>query len=264
MTPNVYIIGDVQGCSGALRKLIAQIPNDAQIWFCGDLVNRGTNSLGVLRQIKALGKRAQVVLGNHDIHLLAVAAGARNLSKSDTIEDTLNSPDASKWLDWIRHQPLAHFEHGILMVHAGILPEWSLSNTLQYAQELEAILQADNYETHLKTLFGNMPNKWDDGLRGNERLRVITNTFTRMRTLDKKGGLNHQFKGQLTEVPNELTPWFCVPHRHATQPLIFFGHWSALGLHESNNTICLDTGCIWGGSLTAYHYPSGKILTAQE
>lgn len=264
MTPNVYIIGDVQGCAKALQKLITQIPNDAQIWFCGDLVNRGPDSLGVLRQIHALGQRAQVVLGNHDIHLLAVAAGARKQSKSDTIDDVLNDADAHSWLNWLRHQPLVHFEHGILMVHAGVLPEWSLTNILQYAQELETMLQADNYQTHLHTLFGNTPNKWHKDLQGSERLRVITNTFSRMRTLDADGGLNYLFKDEPINLPNELTPWFAVPQRHPTQPPIFFGHWSALGFHQSHRTTCLDTGCVWGRDLTAYHYPSGNTLTAQE
>ena len=264
MPPHFYLIGDVQGCATALSRLLKQIPLEANIWFCGDLINRGPDSLGVLEQVKSLGSRARVVLGNHDIHLLAVAAGARTLGKSDTLNDILNAPDTRDWLDWLRFQPLAHYEHGVLMVHAGVLPEWSLDQTLKNARELEAMLQSDDYEQHLHNLFGNEPNRWSDHLAGDERLRVITNTFTRMRTLNLNGGLDYQFKGELQDTPLQLTPWFAAPNRLTANMPIFFGHWSALGFHQENNTTCLDTGCVWGRDLTAYHYPSGQILTARE
>jgi bis(5'-nucleosyl)-tetraphosphatase (symmetrical) len=262
--PNIYIIGDVQGCANALRQLLAQIPADADVWFCGDLVNRGSDSLNVLQQIHALGNRARVVLGNHDIHLLAVAANARSSGKSDTIDDILNAPDARFWLDWLRAQPVAHFEHGILMVHAGVLPQWTLTQTLQNARELEQLLQSADYELRLQTLFGNEPNHWHDDLQGMERVRVITNTFTRMRTLDANGGMDFKFKSELADLPAHLTPWFDAPNRQTHATPIFFGHWSALGLHSFNNTTCLDTGCIWGRDLTAYHATSGQVLTASE
>ena len=261
--PNFYLIGDVQGCSNALRDLLNQIPHDADIWFCGDLVNRGPDSLSVLQQIKALGKRARVVLGNHDIHLLAVAAGARKKGKSDTLDEILSLPNRDEWLDWLRHQPLAHFEHGVLMVHAGVWPSWTLADVLARAGELEALLRSDDYTQSLQTLFGNEPNAWHNDLVGVARLRVITNVFTRMRTL-QGDVLDYGFKAELNDLPHHLTPWFAMPHRQTVQTPIFFGHWSALGFHQANNTTCLDTGCVWGRELTAYHYHSGELLTAFE
>lgn len=261
--PNFYLIGDVQGCSNALRDLLSQIPHDADVWFCGDLVNRGPNSLAVLKQIKALGKRARVVLGNHDIHLLAVAAGARKKGKSDTLDEILSLPNRDEWLNWLRHQPLAHFEHGVLMVHAGVWPSWTLADVLARAGELEVLLRSDDYTQSLQTLFGNEPNTWHDDLVGVARLRVITNVFTRMRTL-QGDVLDYGFKAELKDLPHYLTPWFAMPHRQTVQIPIFFGHWSALGFHQANNTTCLDTGCVWGRELTAYHYPSGRLLTACE
>ncbi|GHA73801.1 bis(5'-nucleosyl)-tetraphosphatase, symmetrical [Formosimonas limnophila] len=261
--PNFYLIGDVQGCSNALRDLLNQIPHDADIWFCGDLVNRGPDSLSVLQQIKALGKRARVVLGNHDIHLLAVAAGARKKGKSDTLDEILYLPNRDEWLDWLRHQPLAHFEHGVLMVHAGVWPSWTLADVLARAGELEALLRSDDYTQSLQTLFGNEPNAWHDDLVGVARLRVITNVFTRMRTL-QGDVLDYGFKAELKDLPHHLTPWFAMPRRQTIKTPIFFGHWSALGFHQENNTTCLDTGCVWGRELTAYHYPSGELLTAFE
>lgn len=259
-----YVVGDVQGCARALERLVQQIPATSGIWLCGDLVNRVADSLGVLRQVKALGARARVVLGNHDIHLLAVAAGARKLGKSDTLDGILNAPDLEDWLDWLRFQPVAHYEHGVLMVHAGVLPSWSLAETLACARELEAILRSDNYKERLQTIFGNEPNRWSSDLQGDERLRVITNAFTRLRTCEATGAMDFKFKGELQDVPAHLMPWFAMPERQTRGTPIFFGHWSALGLHQSHNTTCLDTGCVWGRDLTACHYPTGEILTARE
>ena len=259
-----YLVGDVQGCANALKRLIQRIPERRAIWLCGDLVNRGADSLGVLRQVKALGSRARVVLGNHDIHLLAVAAGARTLGKSDTLDALLAAPDLEEWLDWLRFQPVAHYEHGVLMVHAGVLPSWTLADTLSYARELESVLRSDDYKKRLKSIFGNEPNRWSDSLIGDERLRVITNTFTRLRVCDANGGIEFKFKGELTDVPNNLRPWFAMPGRKTGDTPIFFGHWSALGFHRAYNTTCLDTGCVWGRDLTAYHYPNGELLMVRE
>lgn len=259
-----YIVGDVQGCAVALRRLLGLLPDSATVWFCGDLVNRGSDSLDVLRQIKALGSRARVVLGNHDIHLLALGNGARVLGKSDTLDEILSAPDLTEWLDWLRFQSVAHFENGILMLHAGVLPSWTLSDTLARAAELEAILRSDDYGARLKTIFGNEPNAWSDDLTGDERLRVITNAFTRLRLCDAAGAMDFKFKGELKGTPAHLMPWFDVPRRATVDTPIFFGHWSALGFHHKNNTTCLDTGCVWGRELTAYHYPTGEILTARE
>ncbi|MGL4766715.1 MAG: symmetrical bis(5'-nucleosyl)-tetraphosphatase [Formosimonas sp.] len=259
-----YIIGDIQGCANALAQLLHRIPAHAPIWFCGDLVNRGPDSLGVLRQIKALGSRAKVVLGNHDIHLLAVAHGARTLGKSDTLEQILTAPDWTEWLDWLRFQPLAHYDAGVLMVHAGVLPQWTLRQTIAHARELEAVLQSDDYGQRLATIFGNHPNAWHNDLAGDERLRVITNAFTRLRLCDAHGAMDFTFKGELNDCPTDRQPWFAAPNRPTATTPIFFGHWSALGFHQSHNTTCLDTGCVWGRELTAYHYSSGQILTASE
>ena len=261
INPDFYVIGDVQGCAEPLARLLAQIPAHADVWFCGDLINRGPDNLGVLRQVQALGSRARVILGNHDIHLLGVAAGVRAPGRSDTLDDILLSPDCEGWLNWLRQWPLAHFEHGILMVHAGVMPQWSLKQVLQYSDEAHALLASDGYVEHLKTLFGSSPNYWKNSLRGAERTRAIINAFTRMRVCAPDGAMDFQFKGEIGDVPDGLLPWFRLPQRKTADQAIVFGHWSALGLHCENNTICLDTGCVWGQKLTAYHYPSGEVIS---
>ena len=261
INPDFYVIGDVQGCAEPLARLLAQIPAHADVWFCGDLINRGPDNLGVLRQVQALGSRARVILGNHDIHLLGVAAGVRAPGRSDTLDDILLSPDCEGWLNWLRQWPLAHFEHGILMVHAGVMPQWSLKQVLQYSDEAHALLASDGYVEHLKTLFGSSPNYWKNSLRGAERTRAIINAFTRMRVCAPDGAMDFQFKGEIGDVPDGLLPWFRLPQRKTADQAIVFGHWSALGLHCENNTICLDTGCVWGQELTAYHYPSGEVIS---
>ena len=259
--PDFYVIGDVQGCAEPLARLLAQIPAHADVWFCGDLINRGSDNLGVLRQVQALGSRARVILGNHDIHLLGVAAGVRAPGRSDTLDDILLSPDCEGWLNWLRQWPLAHFEHGILMVHAGVMPQWSLKQVLQYSDEAHTLLASNGYIEHLKTLFGSSPNYWKNSLRGAERTRAIINAFTRMRVCAPDGAMDFQFKGEIGDVPDGLLPWFRLPQRKTADQAIVFGHWSALGLHCENNTICLDTGCVWGQKLTAYHYPSGEVIS---
>lgn len=259
--PNFYVIGDIQGCADTLARLLAQIPAHTDVWFCGDLINRGPDNLGVLRQVRELGSRARVILGNHDIHLLGVAAGVRAPGRSDTLDDILLSPDCEDWLNWLRQWPLAHFEHGILMVHAGVMPQWSLKQVLQYSDEARTLLASDDYIEHLKTLFGSSPNYWKNNLRGAERTRAIINTFTRMRVCAPDGTMDFQFKGEIGDVPDGLMPWFRLPQRKTADQAIVFGHWSALGLHYENNTICLDTGCVWGQELTAYHYPSGELIS---
>ena len=259
--PDFYVIGDIQGCAEPLARLLAQIPAHADVWFCGDLINRGPDNLGVLRQVQALGSRARVILGNHDIHLLGVAAGVRAPGRSDTLDDILLSPDCEDWLSWLRQWPLAHFEHGILMVHAGVMPQWSLKQVLQYSDEAHTLLASNGYIEHLKTLFGSSPNYWKNSLRGAERIRAIINAFTRMRVCAPDGTMDFQFKGEIGDVPDGLLPWFRLPQRKTADQAIVFGHWSALGLHCENNTICLDTGCVWGQKLTAYHYPSGEVIS---
>ena len=261
VNPDFYVIGDVQGCAEPLARLLAQIPAHADVWFCGDLINRGPDNLGVLRQVHALGSRARVILGNHDIHLLGVAAGVRTQGRSDTLDDILLSPDCDYWLNWLRQWPLAHHEHDILMVHAGVMPQWTLEQTLRYSDEAHTMLASDNYIEHLKTLFGSSPNYWKNSLRGADRVRAIINAFTRMRVCAPDGTMDFQFKGEIGDVPEGLLPWFRLPNRQTADQAIIFGHWSALGLHHENNTICLDTGCVWGQELTAYHYPSGEVIS---
>lgn len=260
-TPNLYIIGDVQGCADALLRLLLLIPQDADIWFCGDLINRGPDNLGVLEQVRDLGERARVVLGNHDIHFLGVAAGVREAGRSDTLDDILNSAQRQEWLNWLRQFPLAHYEHGLLMVHAGVLPQWSLEDVTKYSDLVQAVLSADDYTVQLKEIFGSAPDHWRSSYKGMTRIRAIVNAFTRIRVCDASGRMNFQFKGELPDVPAPLMPWFRAPNRLTESTPIAFGHWSALGLHHENNTICLDTGCVWGQELTAYHYPSGQVIS---
>ena len=259
--PNFYVIGDVQGCANALERLLGQIPTDADVWFCGDLINRGPDNLDVLRQVRALGARARVVLGNHDIHLLGVAAGVREAGRLDTIADILDSPERDEWLDWLRQFPLAHYEHGILMVHAGVLPQWSLAQVLKYSNEVHQTLSAPDYAEQLTNLFGASTGRWTNTLKGIERTRAIINALTRIRVCDAQGVMDFQFKSELPNVPEGLLPWFRAPARKTADQPIVYGHWSALGLHYEHNTLCLDTGCVWGGELTAYHYPTGEVIS---
>lgn len=261
--PAIWAIGDVQGCNRALQMLLAhpditQDP-DATFWFCGDLVNRGHDSLGALRSIMALEDRAVSVLGNHDLHVLGVAAGIRTPGKSDTITDILEAPDAHVYLDWLRHRPMAHYEHGHLLVHAGVLPQWSVSKTLALAAEVEQVLRSDNWRDRLTKMYGNKPHIWHDGLRGRKRLRAIINALTRMRMCTPDGHMDFDHKGAPV-VTADYMPWFDVPDRAAQDDTIVFGHWSVLGLMQRPNLICLDTGCVWGRQLTALRLHDRKIV----
>lgn len=271
----MYIIGDIQGCANALERLLERIPANADVWFCGDLINRGPDNVGVLRIIRALGSRARVVLGNHDIHFLGLAAGVRKLGRSDTLHDLLNHPECTHWVDWLSQWPLAHYEHGILMVHAGVLPQWTVDDTLHYAKEISNLLstqtnppspadersQSGKRAKSLQALFGNCNEVWHPKLEREERQRMIVNALTRMRVCDADGRMEPAFKGSLKDIPAHLTPWFALTQR-ATRPTpIVFGHWSALGLYAAHNTTCLDTGCIWGQQLTAYAPHSGHIIS---
>jgi len=265
----IWAIGDVQGCARALDELLAQpgIASDldtdsrTQIWFAGDLTNRGPDSLGTLRRIRDLGKRAVAVLGNHDLHLLAMAAGV------------LNAPDAASWIDWLRHRPLAHHAnlHGqdYLMVHAGVLPQWSLAQTLACAHEVERALQADDWQQRLAAMYGNEPSRWQADVRGEDRLRIIVNALTRLRMCRPDGRMEFAHKGtpqsahaqsrNHTDTP--LVPWFDAPRRATkNEATIVFGHWSTLGLMLRSDAICLDTGCVWGGQLTALRLHDRKLV----
>jgi bis(5'-nucleosyl)-tetraphosphatase (symmetrical) len=256
MTPprDTWVIGDVQGCAGALRALLAH-PElsrpDAELWFAGDLVNRGPDSLGALRLIMSLGERARVILGNHDLHLLAVAAGVRKPGKSDTFQDILQAPDAPALLDWLRFRPLMVRAQGHVMVHAGILPAWTLDQAQALAGEIETALRQPDWHSALHDMYGEEPLYWSDELQGRDRMRVIVNALTRMRVCHAEDGrMDFHHKGA-PDAASGLLPWFEIPGRRDPREPVIFGHWSTLGLHFRPDAICLDSGCVWGRSLTA-------------
>jgi len=262
----IWAVGDIQGCASALQRLlahrdIARDP-DAQFWFAGDLVNRGPDSLGVLRQVMALGARAVTVLGNHDLHLLGVAAGARKPGRMDTLDAVLQAPDACALFDWLRTRPLAHAAHGHLLVHAGVAGPWSVAKTLALAEEVSTVLRARDWEKSMASLFGNQPERWSKTLVGAERLRFVVNALTRMRLCTPKGKLDFAEKTSAGAVDG-LIPWFEVEARKTADTTVVFGHWSALGLLLRPNLIALDTGCVWGGKLTAVRLHDRKVVQVQ-
>lgn len=253
---STYAIGDVQGCFSALEKLLTHINFDASkdvLWFAGDIVNRGSQSLEVLRFIKKLGEKHIVVLGNHDLNLLAVAYGVREKHKYDTLDAVLAAPDRDELLDWLRYRPLIHFDKqkNMALVHAGLASVWSIEQALSLASEVEYALQHDVL-TLIKTMYGDQPEKWNDHLTGDERLRCIINYCTRMRFCHKDGRLNLSYKGEIENKPADLTPWFEMPARKNANIDILFGHWAALnGKTNTPHIFALDTGCAWGHCLTA-------------
>jgi len=245
-----YAIGDVQGCADELQALLAHCKFDRardRLWFVGDLVNRGPQSLEVLRFVRGLGDRAVVVLGNHDLHLLCVTAGYARKRADDTLDELLAAPDAPQLLDWLRTRSMMHVENSHAMVHAGLLPQWSIEKALALAREAEAALRAQSYRDFLAHVYGGTPASWRDDLAGWDRLRVIVNAITRLRFCTAAGEMELRAKG--AEAPAGFRPWFEL--RSAAEPLIVCGHWSALGLKLTTHLAALDTGCVWGGSLTA-------------
>jgi bis(5'-nucleosyl)-tetraphosphatase (symmetrical) len=254
----IYAIGDVQGCYDELQALLAKLqfdPSQDTLWFTGDLVNRGPRSLDVLRFVSGLGKSAVTVLGNHDLHLLALAAlpGARS-KNLDTLDDILKASDCDELLDWLRHQPALHHdaELGYTLVHAGLAPQWDLALAQACARELSAVLRDTRlYRELFKHMYGDKPERWSDDLRGMERLRFITNCFTRLRFCDAEGNLKLKNKGKPEHAVDGAYPWFRVPGRRSKDLRIVFGHWSALGYYREDGVLALDTGCVWGGSLCA-------------
>jgi bis(5'-nucleosyl)-tetraphosphatase (symmetrical) len=250
----LYMIGDVQGCDEALARLLAKIdfsPSRDTIFLLGDLVNRGPQSLAVLRRLMALESSAQCLLGNHDLHLLATAHGVRKPHRNDTVGEILNAPDRESLLDWLRRRPMALFEHGWLMVHAGVLPQWDLAQTLALAAELQAVLRSPDWTRFLKEMYGDQPDFWSDGLRGSERLRVIVNALTRLRFCSGQGVMEFATKDDADAAPAGFMPWFDVPGRRTSGVPVAFGHWSTLGTVKRDGVLPLDTGCVWGGCLTA-------------
>lgn len=258
-----YVVGDIQGCFHELEQMLEMIEFDNQkdkLWLVGDLVNRGEDSLKVLRLVKSMGDAAITVLGNHDLHLLAVAAGVAELHHSDTLDEILSAPDREELLTWLRHQRMLHVQDNFVLLHAGLLPEWSVPQVQQLAREVEQALRGADYVTFLQKMYGNTPNQWDDALTGYARLRVITNTLTRMRICTEQGEMQFKFKGEVGDVPDGYMPWFEVPQRASAGAVVVFGHWSALGLITRPNVIALDTGCLWGGALTAIRLDDRKLF----
>jgi bis(5'-nucleosyl)-tetraphosphatase (symmetrical) len=253
MPPPPLAFGDLQGCHSAFRALFDKLSPtpDTPLWFAGDLINRGPASLATLRDVIALGERAKLVLGNHDLHLLSVAAGIRKSKKGDTIDEILAAPDAGDLLDWLRHRPLAHFDNGMLLVHAGVLPQWDLTTTLELADDLSRALRAPDWKETLAGLYGNEPSRWKPGLKGIERLRVTCSALTRMRFCDLDGRMDFTSSGGLDAAPRDCVPWFDVPSRKTADITVVFGHWAALGLLMRDNLIGLDSGCVWGAKLSA-------------
>ena len=253
---SLYLIGDLQGCDAPLASLLEKIdfsPSRDTLYLLGDLVNRGPDSLAVLRRLRGLGDAAQCLLGNHDLHLLAVWQGIRAQGKSDTLSEILAAPDCNDLMDWLRHRAMAMDAHGWLMVHAGVLPQWTAAQTMQLAGEVEQELQGPHFKAFLSTVFSNTPAQWQEDLQGQERFRVIVNALTRLRFCTPDGHMEFATKNGLAVAPPGNVRWFEVAERKTKNQPIAFGHWSTLNaggaLHE--NTLALDTGCVWGGCLSA-------------
>lgn len=252
-----YAVGDVQGCAAELRALLARLrfrSDRDRLWFVGDLVNRGPDSVGVLRFVRALGDNAIVVLGNHDLHLLALAFGATARPKrSDTLADVLGAPDRDALIEWLLTRPLAHRDPGRpeLLIHAGLLPQWSASEALALAAEVAEVLRSRPREL-LDSMYGNEPDRWREGLRGPARWRCVINALTRLRYCSVQGVMDLSRKQAPTDDGGVFMPWFRVPGRASAGTPIVFGHWSTLGFLEESDVVALDTGCVWGGELTAW------------
>jgi|TARA_B110000483_G_scaffold243450_1_gene333320 bis(5'-nucleosyl)-tetraphosphatase (symmetrical) len=257
-----YAIGDVQGCAKTLLTLLRTLHFDAgkdRLWLAGDLVNRGPDSLTVLRYLYNIKNSVQVVLGNHDLHLLAVASGGASLRDDDTIGDVLNAPDSQELLYWLRQQPLFFKKDHHALVHAGLLPSWDFVMAQALSSEIETLLKSDAHPELLKNMRGGKPPHWSEKLEGWERYRVIINAFTRMRVCDETGGMDFTYKGNCENMPENYSPWFNLPTQRPKNITLICGHWSALGLHIDRNLVSIDSGCIWGGPLTAYCLETQKI-----
>lgn len=254
---STYVIGDVQGCFASLQALLRDVQFNAAndtLWFTGDLVNRGPDSLSVLRFVKALGDQQISVLGNHDLHLLAVARGGATLHPKDTLHGILHAPDCDQLLDWLQSRRLLHYDadFNAVLTHAGLAPMWSLTEAMQFAREVEVMLQSDHAADFLRVIYGNQPDVWNAALTGNDRLRCIVNYFTRMRLCHADGRLDFAYNGALAGCPPDLFPWFSMPMRQEKTVDILFGHWAALnGEVTVPHVYALDTGCVWGKTLTA-------------
>ena len=258
----LYLIGDVQGCDEALQRLLTHVafsPSRDTLYLLGDLVNRGPDNVGVLRRLMALGSSAQCLLGNHDLHLLAVSRGVRQPNKQDTIQDILSAPDSGALLHWLRHQQMAMQVGQVLMVHAGVLPQWTVAQTMALAGEVQAVLRSDDWVQFMPQMYGGLPNVWRDDLAGADRLRVIVNALTRLRFCDAQGAMDFSVKESADKAPPHLMPWFDVPGRLTADVRIAFGHWSTVQTIARNDVLCLDDGCVWGGCLTAAKLEASSV-----
>jgi bis(5'-nucleosyl)-tetraphosphatase (symmetrical) len=248
-----YAVGDIQGCDEELQALLERLRFSAdrdQLWFVGDLVNRGPDSLAALRRVRSLGDNAVVVLGNHDLHLLAVAHGARRPRRVDTLDEVLGAPDREALLEWLITRPLAHAEGADLMVHAGVVPQWTVALTLTLAREVGEALRRDP-RALFEHMYGNEPDRWHERLSGMARLRFAINVLTRLRVCTTDGRVDLTIKGEPPPPSSPLRPWFAHAERASREARVIFGHWSALGLVREHGVIGLDTGCVWGGALSA-------------
>ncbi|RMG52759.1 MAG: symmetrical bis(5'-nucleosyl)-tetraphosphatase [Gammaproteobacteria bacterium] len=263
----VYAIGDLQGCHEDFLRLLDLLrfdPHRDRLWLTGDLVNRGPDSLGCLRTVRALGNAATCVLGNHDLHLLAVAAGTQKLRRKDTLQAVLDAPDAAELLDWLRQRPLAHHEPGLgLLVHAGLPPQWEVTRALQLAREVEQVLHGSGHDLLFRHMYGNRPDHWEERLDGWPRLRFIINALTRIRYCTADGRLDLDHKLAPGTQPPGLMPWFEVPSAAWRGTRVVFGHWSTLGLRRSDDIVALDTGCVWGSRLTAVRLDQADLPVTQ-
>jgi len=254
VTLATYAIGDLQGCFAPFEALLEKIGFDARrdrLWFVGDLVNRGPDSLRCLRFVKDLGAAAVTVLGNHDLHLVCVAEGLEKTRKRDTLEDVLGAPDRDELTEWLRTRPLLHVEGHHVLVHAGLLPGWSVPRARELAAEVEAQLRGPDYRVLLQRMYGDEPRRWSDSLTGVDRWRVVINAMTRLRVCDSDGAMVLAFKGEPGDAMDAWIPWFDFPRRASGDHVVVCGHWSALGLKLREDLLSLDSGCIWGRSLSA-------------
>jgi len=258
-----YAIGDVQGCYDALQRLIEQIrfdPRSDRLWFVGDLVNRGPDSLKVLRSIKSLGDSAVVVLGNHDLFLLAVAEDIAAIRPEDTLQTILAAADRDELLAWLRRQRLLYREHPFLLVHAGLLPQWSLQSAEEFAHEAETALRSPSYRLILRALYPSKHLQWSSGLTGPTRIATIIKVLTRIRACSADGLMESSYSGPPDHIPTGFLPWFRIPHRKHDGAAIVCGHWASLGLHCEENLLAIDSGCVWGRQLTAIRLEDRMIF----
>lgn len=262
--PSIWVIGDVHGCVDSLDALLArpEIADDphCRLWFVGDLINRGPDSAATLRRVMALGERATVVLGNHDLRALGIAAGCIRPGRRDTLDELFASPDAHELLHWLRQRPLMHMEAGHVLVHAGIYPSWDVRTAQALADEAQAPLRGDRWRAVMHALHGGSPRAWSPKLHGDSRLRFIVGAFTRMRLCSRDGAMALGAKATPGHWPQGTLPWFDVPGRACVDTPILFGHWATLGLLVRRDVTCLDTGCVTGGVLTALRVADRKLL----